>query len=412
MNNLSPLPGGNTPQGDSQVPSYLSQQRQRDKPQEGEARILQLWYRIASPPQPDDSAPFEERELFRRGRTGSQIIIFLFILLFISYPAAFAGSNSLLIAILTIDLFILSLATMLNRLRRVNTAGIMVVLIFVASPTVNILTTPGGVNTSALPIFGLLVLPLMCAVSFLPPWWVFVVGAANCLFTLYVLKFMPSSGELHEVLKVAFPGIVTPILLGQGIVSIVAFLWVRGARQALLRADRAEVILALERREIERQQRELELKHQLDTGIQQILETHVQVSNGNFTARAPLTQDNILWRIAYSLNNLLARLQSSSKAEAELQHMRTETARLVELVRIARELQRPMPFWRSGTALDALILELSSIPSGSLLPLSGAQTLQAIHSPRKPNSYRLEKLGGTPSKELPRLDPSQPKNHL
>src|SRR3989440_12370146 len=217
MNNLSLFPG-NTPQRDPQVPSYLTQQRQRNESQEGGARILQLWYRIASPPEPDDSAPFEERELFRRGRTGSQITIFLFILLFISYPAAFAGSNSLLIAILTIDLFMLTFAMVLNHLKKVSIAGILVVLSFIASPTVNILTTPGGVNTSALPVFSLLVLPLMCAVSFLPPWWVFVVAVGNCLFTLYVLRFMPTTGELHEVLKVAFPGIFTPIVISQGIV--------------------------------------------------------------------------------------------------------------------------------------------------------------------------------------------------
>src|SRR2546426_12776108 len=116
MNNLSPFPE-TTPQGDPQLPSYLPQQPKNNRPQGGGARIFQLWYRITSPPEPDDSAPFEERELFRRGRTGSQITIVLFILLFISYPAAFAGSNSFLIAILTIELFLLTLAMEVNRLR-------------------------------------------------------------------------------------------------------------------------------------------------------------------------------------------------------------------------------------------------------------------------------------------------------
>jgi len=359
MNNLSPFPG-NTPQGNPQVPSYLTQKRQRNKSQEGVARILQLWYRIASPPEPDDSAPFEERELFRRGRTGSQITIVLFILIFISYPAAFAGSNSLLIGILTIDLFILTLAMALNRFKRVSIAGIIVVLIISASPTVNILTTPGGVNTSALPIFGLLVLPLMCAVSFLPPRWVFVVAVGNCLFTLYALSFMPSSGELHEVLKVAFPGVVTPILLSQGIVSIVAFLWVRGARLALLRADRAEEIAELERREIERQQREIEEKQQLDMGIQQILQTHVQVANGNFSARAPLGRENVLWQIAYSLNNLLARLQGYHQMQDQVQRNRAAITYLVQAIQQAKREGVPLQIERTGTPVDALILELST----------------------------------------------------
>lgn len=324
MNNLS-LFTTNTPQGKIQKM----------------AQILKWWYRISSPPEPDESASFEERELFRRGRTGSQITIFLFILLFISFPAAFAGSNSLLIAILIIDLFILTLAMVLNRLKKVTIAGILVVLSFTASPTMNILTTPGGVNTSALSIFGLLVLPLMCAVSFLPAWWVFVVGAGNCLFTLYVLTFVPSSGELRTVLQVAFPGVVTPILLSQGIVSIVAFLWVHGSTLALLRAERAEEIARLEHDMVlQGAETVAKQKQQLDGSIQKIVETHTRVANGDFDARVPLTQDNVLWQISGSLNNLLARFQRLQQNTIELQQTqsslkdaRAEIARLRKLVR-------------------------------------------------------------------------------
>ena len=358
MNNLSLFPG-NTPQRDPQVPSYLTQQRQRNESQEGGARILQLWYRIASPPEPDDSAPFEERELFRRGRTGSQITIFLFILLFISYPAAFAGSNSFLIAILTIDLFILTIAMALNRLRGVNVAGILVVLCFTASPTVNIVTTPGGLNTGALPIFGLLVLPLMCAVSFLPPWWVFVVAAGNCLFTVSVLTFMPSSGELHEILKVAFPGVVTPILLSQGIVSIVAFLWVRGARLALLRADRAEEIAKLEALEIQRQEEQLALSKQIEEGIQQIITTMgTVVAHNNFSIRVPLSQENILWRASKSINNLLSRLQGLKQSQEELKRTHAIAAEVAQSIREGRPL--PLRSW-TGTAFDQVILEYNNL---------------------------------------------------
>src|SRR5438105_2052013 len=94
----------------------------------GGPRLLQLWYRVASPPEPGESASFEERELFRRGRTGSQISVFLFFVIFLSFPAAFAGSNSLLIAILFVALFMLILALVLNRLKMVSIAGILVVL--------------------------------------------------------------------------------------------------------------------------------------------------------------------------------------------------------------------------------------------------------------------------------------------
>ena len=65
-------------------------------------------------------------------------------------------------------------------------------------------------------------------------------------------------------------------------------------------------------------------KQELESGIQQILQTHVQVANGDFTTRAPLTQDHLLWQVAHSLNNLLARLQRLNQAEAELQRAKFE----------------------------------------------------------------------------------------
>ncbi len=354
MNNFSPFPQA-SPHGDAQIPSSLTQQGQKNTSQRGGDGILQWWYRIASPPEPNDSAPFEERERFRRGRTGSQITIVLFIVILISFPAAFAGSNPLLLAILAIDLVVLTLALALNRSGRVTIAGIMVVLSFSASPIVNILTTPGGVNTGALPIFGLLVLPLMCAVSFLPPRWVFVVAAGNCLFTLFVLTFMPSSGELHEILKVAFPGIVTPILLGQIIVSIVAFLWVRGASLAILRADRAEEIARLEAIEIKRQEEQLAMSKQIEEGIQHIITTmSAVVAQNDFSIRVPLSQENILWRASKSINNLLSRLQGLKQSQEELKRTHAIAAEVAQNIRDGHPIH--LTSW-TGTALDLVILE-------------------------------------------------------
>jgi len=319
MSNLPTFPT-NTPPGDRQS-LYLTQERQRNKPFQGLARLLQFWYRIASPPEPGDSAPFEERERFRRGRIGSQIIILLYAILFVSFPDALARSSPALIIIFAIDLSMLTLAVVLNRKRQVNAAGIIAALCFIASPTVDLLSTPGGVNTSVLPIFGLLVLPLMCAVSFLPPWWVFIVAAGNCFFTLYILQFMPTSGELHEVLRVGFTGVVTPIVDSQIVVAIVAFLWIRGTTQALLRADRAEEIAKLERDLALQAEATAEQKQQLDISIQRILETHVRVANGDLNARVPLTKDNTLWQISGSLNNLLARLQRLRQDASQVQQM-------------------------------------------------------------------------------------------
>jgi hypothetical protein len=42
------------------------------------------------------------------------------------------------------------------------------------------------------------------------------------------------------------------------------------------------------------QRREAERSHQLETGIQQVLQTQVRAANGDFMARVNLSQDHLL----------------------------------------------------------------------------------------------------------------------
>ena len=226
-------------QREGNVPEYLTV-RGRD------LTIFRWWYRIASPPAPEDTVPFRERQLFLRGRTGSQILPALYLFLLVSLPSGFLGINPTVFAISGVSFLVLIIATFLNRLGNVNLAGFIVVATFVANPIANIVTTPGGLNMMVLPVYGLLILPLVCAVSFLPAWWVFIVALGNALFTLYSLVYLPRTAELDALLSINFIGIVLPILLSQLIVSVVAFLWVRSTIQAVMRADRAEELARLE----------------------------------------------------------------------------------------------------------------------------------------------------------------------
>lgn len=320
-------------QDERQVPSYLSKPKQQDN------RWLGWWYRIASPAAPDNLASFEDQERFRRGRTGSQIILALYLLTFVSIPAGSAGTNPFLTTILICILCALVVATVLNRFGKVALAGIIVVVAFTAEPTINIITTPGGLNMMVLPIYGLLILPLVCTVTFLPPWWVFVVAAANCIFTWYSLTYLPLTAELSATLEVAFAGIVTPIIISQLIVSVVAYIWVQGASKALVRADRAEELVKLEHDLALQARNATQERQQLETSIQKIINTHMRVANGDFEARVPLTEDNILWQISGSLNNLLSRTQRFRQESARLQQVeqsliqaREENRRLMQRI--------------------------------------------------------------------------------
>lgn len=300
------------PEKQAPMPSYLTARYQREN------ILWRFWYYLAAPPEPKGETSFQEIERFRRGRTGSQIILALYFLLLISIPARFVGTNIYLIPIVIGAACALLLATVLNRLGLITTAGIVVVLTFIAFPIVNIVTTPGGLSVLVLPLFGLLVLPLLCAVSFLPPWWVFVVALANILFTLYSLTYMARTAELSAILAIAFAGIVTPIILSQVLISVVAYVWVRSSTHALLRADRAEELARLEHDLALQSEESAQQKQRLDASIQKIVETHMRVANGDFNARVPVTEENVLWQISGPLNNLLARTQRWRQDAAEL----------------------------------------------------------------------------------------------
>jgi len=284
-------------------------------------KLFHGWYRIASPPEPSPSAPFEQRERFRRGRTGSQISLAVLVVCISAFPAAFRGTNLFLAVILSFGLLAIFAAIALNRMGHVTLAGIIIVMAITISPVSDILTTPGGLNPAVLPVFSILVLPLMCAVSLLPAWWVFVVAVGNSLFTLYTMLYMPHSAELDTILKVSFVSIVTPIILSQLIVSVVAYLWVTGTVHAIRRADRAEEIAKLEHALAVNAEITAQQKEQLETSIQKIVETNTRVANGDFDARVPLTRDNVLWQVSSSLNNFLSRFQRSRQ---ELLQMRNE----------------------------------------------------------------------------------------
>jgi len=121
--------------------------------------------------------------------------------------------------------------------------------------------------------------------------------------------------------------------------------------EAIVRVDRAETIAILEHALLE-QKRDLEL------GIQQILQTHVTIANGNLNARAPLSQDNVLWQIARALNTLLTRFQRAVIAEKELQ--RTEQAVRISVNTVQQaESQNQFPCLTfTQTTLDPLIAAL------------------------------------------------------
>ncbi len=226
-------------------------------------------------------------------------------------------------------------------------AGYVLVLVLIAAIAGVFLGAAGGVVTvDYFPVYDLLTVPLLVAASVLLPSQVFLIAGINIAFILADVLLQPHTGYSLNTPD-GYSLVAKPVIL-QIILAVVSYLWARSMGRAIGRADRAEELAALEHSVAEQ-------RRQLEVGAQQLLETHVRVSNGDFGARAPVVQDNILWQVAASLNNLLARLQNAARSDHQLRRTEDELRRLAGAIDDAQAGRRPVWPAPTGTAADLII---------------------------------------------------------
>ncbi len=316
--------------------------------------LLQRWYRIAAPVEPPDSTP-QDRERVRYGQLCSIIILILFCFDVAELPNAFVSANHFFLFILLSGMTVEAGLFVLNRQGKVLVSGIIIAVV-AEFAFMLLMLTYHTLSSGSLIILYMMVLTELIAVSVLPPRNVFLAALCNMVFTWAIISFMPRAASMNLHTPSDYYGTLASPLLLQIITALVTYLWAQGAREAI---ERAEQVAALEHALAERDREAAEQKQQLEQGIQQILQTHVQAANGNFDVRAPLARENVLWQVAYGLNNLLARLQRATQSENELQQTKGEAMRLAEAVRYAKTRRHLLQVPKSGTVLDPLAQELT-----------------------------------------------------
>ena len=317
--------------------------------------LLNWWYQLTAPIEPQNSTS-GDRERVRTGRLASIILFMTFCFGLAQLPNALNSANHLFLYIVLIAMCINVGAFIFNKSGQVMAVGIGMVAVVEIAFILVVFTSRTGLSSRSLTVFYLVVVTELIAVSLLPPKSVFLVALCNAAFTGAAIYYLPHTSDLVLTTPYTYYSVLASPLVLQIIVAIVTYLWVQGARQAI---ERAERVAALERVLAERDRDAAEQKQQLELGIQQILQTHIQAANGNFNARAPLAKENVLWQVAYGLNNLLARMQRSSQCERDLQRAEGEATRLVDAVRQARATRRPIQVPKNGTVLDPLAQELT-----------------------------------------------------
>jgi hypothetical protein len=204
------------------------------------------------------------------------------------------------------------------------------------------------------------------------PFGAVVIGSALIAALLLLKPRDPWLSQMVAQLGI-YHFMVRPIVL-MLIVAIASWLWGRSVEQAIMRADRAEEVAAMEHQLADQ-------KRQLDRGIQNLLETHVRASNGDFSARAATNQDNVLWQIAVSLNNLLSRLGKYSHVDQRLGRTEAEIDRVAMAMETARAGRQPSWPTPSGTRVDRLLALLTGQPQPRQMPMQDRSAIAAYQMP-------------------------------
>ncbi|QBD83685.1 methyl-accepting chemotaxis protein [Ktedonosporobacter rubrisoli] len=344
--------------------------------EEKKNNLVQWWYNLTSIPEVPINASFMRREAARKSHLLSTLIFWLLVVFVLFIPGCLALPNRYVLVADLGMMVICVIALFFNKSQKPLLAGILLTAAFELALTMVIFTT-WPLDEPSIQQYELFVFGELLCVSLLAPSSVFIVMIYNIMIITVSLIWQPHTAILIQDLQTQFAPIWVRPAGVQILVAFVSYLWVKSATKAIARADRAEMIAKLEH-EMASQRRELE------EGIQQILQTHVEIANGNLNARAPLNQDNVLWQIARALNTLLVRLQRASLAEKELRRVEQAVEVTVQTIQEADKQNEAARISFTQTEIDPLIAALQ----GKNIAYTPAPFAQ--RAPRQPDPLQVE----------------------
>ncbi|HEX8035875.1 MAG TPA: hypothetical protein VF510_18610 [Ktedonobacterales bacterium] len=341
--------GGPTHQGEPRA-SSLSERR----------GIVGWWLNLTSPPIPTHVLTITERERLRKAELTSFSIIAVFVFLIALVSNSLADpATAQAVGIMAVGLLI---AAILNRTGRTRAAAYLI-------PSLMMLVTIAAIlgselNTILFPAYDLFVLPIFLSSltgNRRAPWF----------FAFFAIAFIAIDFAIqpHELITASSPQFGSAVKFDTIVFWTQSFTWwgminrhvalaffagffgwlgARSVDFAITRADRAEELAELERRELEN-------KRQIETAAQHLLEVHTRVANGDFSTRAALDRGNVLWSVGQSLNNLLQRLQRQGQSEYQLRRTEEEAQRLATALDEVNAGRYPLWPARANTVIDLLI---------------------------------------------------------
>lgn len=286
--------------------------------------LLAWWYALTAPPDPPPGATFGQRDLVRRGRIASAIMLFLTCILALVAPIGLFGPNKQIFFTAITVWVVIGVCIPLNRKGKVNLVGTFLCLSIITGMYLSILRAPGGMSPDDKDILYLLIFGELFIGVILPVNWVFVPALMNICFGVLELTMAPHTPQFAALLSTSGPTIL--FRLAQTHILVTAVIWIVGrhAQEAIRRADRAEEIARLQHDLTQMSQAKMQEAMQLQYTVNEMIRVLTRIAQGDHQARVPLTGGETLWQLVGSLNTLLARYQSAQRDALELERVRPQ----------------------------------------------------------------------------------------
>lgn len=335
-----------------------------DYPESGEEPLPpapRWWLRVASSSPQNPQRTAAEREIARRSDLVAWLTLGLLGGAVLLTPITFGDLNaSLALAGFAVSLLV---AIVLNRAGMVHTAGVLLVICIDGALLGYMLTSPLGLTMGQLPNYDAFAVGVVVAASILPRGSAFVVALLNSIVIVADYLWQPHNANIGvdaalytSVMQQTVSFLSRPIAL-QFIFAVVAYLWVRGVDKATSRADRAEEVAELERRELDR-------TIALEEGVRYLHQTLMQWINGDYRSRMPPMPVDALQRLSDDLNAFMQHVGPQLQGNFHYRRTQEEARRLADALQAqaqGRRVTMPSP---SGTPVDMVIESLRLLGLG------------------------------------------------
>lgn len=311
------------------------------------------WLNLTAPPRDErTTAGPQAREVLRKAELTGYFLFVVYCFCVLDGIFAFAHPATLIISLSVIfcEVLFFTLVAFLNRKGRTSLAAILLIGCGVGAIMFVIAVVQKNSHAfDLLPIYDFFLYPIVLGSLFLPRRWIWIFTLLSIAFLAYDLFFLPHPPDIERMKGT--PTIVLWLLRPASmlvVVAIVGWLGLRSVERSILRADRAEELVAAERQIAAQAHLIAAQRAKLEEEMAHILHVHREAAMGNYTVRAAVQTQGIIWQISRSLNNLLARYEQFAREQQEYATVKVDVEQLARYIEAARRGERlPDPPCRS-----------------------------------------------------------------